>query len=155
MDVCHYRRHFDEFGQSGHSAMKSGVINTRLRFILSAFFHQKVSQIHEYPVEVVGTKGGIAFGAFSSPVVVALSDALKAEDMSAFVQDGVFLARLAGGTGHGLLQFLGNKINKEILYLPEECGSPPAALDQCFPSSPSSWLCPTSSSANSSPPRVS
>lgn len=50
-------------------------------------------------MEVIGTKGSIALGAFPLTGVVARLDAVEAEDVEAFGEHGVLLARVAAGTG--------------------------------------------------------
>lgn len=55
-------------------------------------------------VEVVGTKGCIAFGAFALPGVVAGLDALEAEDVETLGQDCIHLARVAARAGESRLR---------------------------------------------------
>jgi len=79
--------------------------HTRIGHFLFIHFEQILNiQFQINSMEIVGPKGGIAFWAFPSPVVISLSDAFKAEDMIAFAQNGILLACFARWTSDGFLQ---------------------------------------------------
>ncbi len=65
-------------------------------------------------VIVVGSKGGVTLGTLAVSRLVARLQAVEAEDVETFGQDGVLLVRLAGRAGQLLL--LGKGIEKAVDY---------------------------------------